>query len=223
MKLLIGNKNYSSWSLRPWLLLKQLGIPFEEEKLSFNDPAFSARVRKVNPAGKVPTLVDGELVVWDSLAIVEYLAEAFPDRGVWPVDRLARARARSICAEMHSGMQALRSRLPMNCEVHLAQPVLDVATRRDVARVCDIWADCAHFAPEAAGPFLFGAFSAADAFFAPVVLRFLGHEVALPEAANRYVATIDALPAVKEYVAAARLENDFYPPDEPFRERPSGK
>jgi glutathione S-transferase len=222
MKLLIGNKNYSSWSLRPWLLCKQLEIPFEEEKLSFNDPDFSAHVRKVNPVGKVPTLVDGDLVVWDSLAITEYLADTFPDRGVWPSERAARARARSICAEMHSGLTGLRSRLPMNCELHLALSVLDVAARKDVARVCDIWADCAHYVPGTEdGPFLFGRFSAADAYFAPVVRRFLGYDVALPEAAGRYVATIDALPAMKEWVAAARAENDFYAPDEPYRERPS--
>src|SRR5260370_8462001 len=115
MRLLIGNKNYSSWSLRPWLLLEQLGIPFEEEKLSFNDPTFSARVRALNPAGQVPVLVDGDLAVWDSLAIVEYVAEKFPDRGVWPAARGARARARSGCAGMHAGFRDLASRLPMNC------------------------------------------------------------------------------------------------------------
>src|SRR4051794_12600364 len=119
MKLLMANKNYSSWSLRPWLLMTQLGLPFDEEKLSFNDPEFAAKVRKHNPVGKVPTLIDGDLVVWDSLAIVEYLAEKFPDRGVWPAARQARARARSICAEMHSGFQAMRSRLDMNCELRL--------------------------------------------------------------------------------------------------------
>jgi glutathione S-transferase len=222
MRLVIGNKNYSSWSLRPWLLLKQLRIPFEEEKLSFNDPAFGARVRALNPAGKVPVLVDGEVVVWDSLAIVEYVAEKFPDRGVWPAARDARARARTVCAEMHSGFQTLRSRLGMNCELHLPGLILDVATRREVARICAIWADCAQFAMGADGPFLFGPFCAADAYFAPVVRRFLTYEVGLPEAARRYVATIDALPSMKEWVTAARAENDFYPPDEPYREHPSG-
>src|SRR5215510_13731408 len=117
MKLLIGNKNYSSWSLRPWLLLTHLQIPFDEEKLSFNDPAFKARVGRYSPVGEVPVLVDGDVVVWDSLAIVEYLAEKFPDRGVWPRDAAARARARSICAEMHAGFRALRNALPMNCGV----------------------------------------------------------------------------------------------------------
>jgi glutathione S-transferase len=222
MKLVIGNKNYSSWSLRPWLLLKQLGVPFEEEKVSFNDPQFRARVRKYSPVGKVPVLVDGDLVVWDSLAIVEYVADRFPDRGVWPAAREARARARSICAEMHSGFQALRSHLGMNCELHLPMPVLEAATRRDVARICELWADCAHYAA-GSGPFLFGAFSAADAYFAPVVRRFVTYDVALPEAARRYVATIDALPSMREWMSAALAENDWYTPDESYRDKPAGR
>jgi glutathione S-transferase len=225
MKLLIGNKNYSSWSLRPWLLLKQLGIPFEEEKLSFTDPEFKARVSTFNPNGQVPVLVDkdgdDEIAVWDSLAIVEYVAEKFPDRGVWPLSREARARARSICAEMHAGFAALRHTLGMNCELHLPMSVLDVATKRDIARICDIWADCARF--ELKGPFLFGAFSAADAYFAPVVLRFVGYDVSLPDAARRYVATIDALPSLKEWVTEGRAEHDFYADDEPYREHPTPK
>jgi glutathione S-transferase len=220
MKLIIGNKNYSSWSMRPWLLMKQLAIPFEEEALSFNDPGFKARARRYSPAGRVPILVDDELTVWDSLAIVEYLAEAYPDRGVWPAGREARARARSICAELHAGLTVLRSRLPMNCELHLPLPVLDVATRRDVARVVDIWTDCAQLATK--GPFLFGPFSAADAYFAPVALRFSSYDVALPEAARGYTDVIHELPAVQEWVKAARAEDDFYAPDEPFREPPSG-
>jgi len=218
MKLVIANKNYSSWSLRAWLLLKQLRIPFEEEKISFNDPSFKARVRAVNPAGKVPVLVDGDLVVWDSLAIVEYVAEKYPDRGVWPAARDARARARSVCAEMHSSFGALRSRLGMNCELHLPMPVLDLATRRDVERICDIWADCARFANGGGGPYLFGAFSAADAYFAPVAQRFVTYDIALPEAGRRYVATIQALPSMKEWVAAARAENDFCPFEEAYRD-----
>ena len=119
MRLLIGNMNYSSWSMRPWLLLTQLQIPFEAERLSFNDPAFETRVRSVSPVGKVPVLVDGDVVVWDSLAIVEYLADKFPVRGLGPRAATARARARSVCAEMHAGFGALRNRLPMNCELVL--------------------------------------------------------------------------------------------------------
>src|SRR5260221_3753282 len=122
MRLLIGNKNYSSWSLRPWLLLEQLGIPFEEEKLSFNDPTFSARVRALNPAGQVPVLVDGDLAVWDSLAIVEYVAEKFPDRGLWPAAREARARARPACAEMPAGLPDLPSPPALNFQAHPPPP-----------------------------------------------------------------------------------------------------
>ena len=223
MKLVFGNKNYSSWSLRPWLLLEQLGIPFEEEKLSFNDPAFKARALALSPAGKVPVLIDGDVVVWDSLAIVEYVAERFPQHRVWPAGRAARARARSACAEMHAGFAALRSRLGMNCELHLPLAVLDTATRHDVARICDIWADCASFAEGVEGPFLFGHFSAVDAYFAPVVRRFVTYDVALPQATRRYVATIDALPAMQAWVTAARAENDFYPPDEPYRDHPAAE
>jgi glutathione S-transferase len=223
MKLVIGNKNYSSWSLRAWLLLQGLGIPFEEEKLSFNDPTFKSRILKVNPAGMVPVLVDDDVVVWDTFAIVEYVAEKYPSRGVWPVERVARARARSICAEMHSGFTALRDRLHMNCEAHLPMPVLDHATKRDVARICDIWAEAARFAPPEGGPFLFGKFSAADAYFAPVVSRFVTYDVAIPATARAYVAAIEALPAMREWVTAARAENDFYPPDEPYRGPPAAR
>src|SRR5262249_35917850 len=119
MKLITGNKNYSSWSMRPWILLTHLGVPFEEETLSFNDPTFKARARRYSPVGKVPILIDGETIVWDTLAIVEYLAEKLPDREVWPADPVARARARSICAEMHAGFVQLREQMPMNCELRL--------------------------------------------------------------------------------------------------------
>lgn len=218
MKLLIGNKNYSSWSLRPWLLLRQLEIPFEEEALSFNDPDFKARVGRHSPAGMVPVLVDGELVVWDSLAIVEYLAEKHPDRGVWPSAAAARARARSICAEIHAGFPALRDRMPMNCELRLPDGVFDTAVRRDIARIVEMWTDCrARFG--AGGPFLFGAFSAADAYYAPVVRRFLGFDVALPEVARRYVEAVDALPPMQAWMAAALEEHDYVAMDEPYRDK----
>jgi glutathione S-transferase len=221
MKLLIGNKNYSSWSLRPWLLLTQLGIAFEEEALSFNDPEFKPRVLRYSKAGKVPVLLDGELIVWDTLAIIEYLAEKFPDRGIWPEHRAARAHARSICAEMHSGFAAMRSLMPMNCELRLAWMPLDQQVHRDVARVIEIWTDCrTRFG--STGPFLFGAFSAADAYYAPVVRRFLGFDVRLPEAAAAYVSTVDTLPAMRDWVAAALDEHDFVEIDEPYRERPQG-
>ena len=221
MKLLIGNKNYSSWSLRSWLLLSHLEIPFDEEVLSFNDPAFKVRVGQHSPVGKVPVLVDGDIVVWDSLAIVEYVAEKYPEHGVWPAAREARARARAICAEIHAGFSALRDAMPMNCELRLEWLPRDVRVQRDIARIIDLWSDCrARYG--AGGPFLFGAFSAADAYYAPVVRRFIGFAVKLPDVGAKYVAMMDALPAMHAWVAAALVEHDFVEIDEPYRARPSG-
>jgi glutathione S-transferase len=219
MKLLISNKNYSSWSLRPWLLMRHAGIPFEEEKLSFNDPHFHLRVKRYSPAGLVPVLIDDELVVWDTLAIAEYLAERFPDKGLWPEDRAARSRARSVCAEMHAGFAQLRSRLPMNCEAHFASFPLDVVVRRQVARMVEIWRD-GRERFGAGGPFLFGRFSVADAFFTPVAIRFAGFDVPLPPVVAEYRDTLLGLPATQEWIAAAKAEHDFYAADEPYREAP---
>ena len=218
MRLLIGNMNYSSWSMRPWLLLRQLEIPFEEQKISFNDPSFEARVKVLSPVGEVPVLVDGDVVVWDSLAIVEYLAEKFPDRGIWPREARARARARSICAEMHAGFGALRNRLPMNCELVLRNVAFERTVERDIARVVESWTDCRdRFGAE--GPFLFGAFSAADAYYAPVVRRLFGFDVAVAEVAARYMAAVDALPAMRAYMAAALAEREYVAMDEPYRDQ----
>jgi len=220
MRLLIGNKNYSSWSMRPWFLLKHLEIPFEEEKLSFNDPEFKARVQRYSPVGKVPVLVDGDLAVWDSLAIAEYVADKFPDRHVWPEVARARARARSACAEMHAGFGQLRERLPMNCELTFPAPPPGVGVHRDIARVVQLWTECRGLFG-GGGPFLFGEFSAADAYYAPVVRRFLAFHVELPDVARQYVATMDAQPAMREWMEAALAEHDFVEVDEPYRERPS--
>ena len=218
MKLIVGNKNYSSWSLRPWLLMTHAEIPFEEIVLSFNDPNFKARVGQYSPAGKVPVLVDSDLVVWDTLAIVEYLAEKFPQRNIWPKHTAARAHARSICAEMHSNFAAMRAAMPMNCELKLKWMPLDHAVQRDVARVLSIWSACrTQFGKT--GRFLFGDFTAADAYYAPVVRRFLGFDVELPELCAEYVATIDALPAMRKWVEAALREHDFLEIDEPYRTR----
>jgi glutathione S-transferase len=218
MRLLIGNMNYSSWSMRPWLLLTQLQIPFEEVKLSFNDPDFKRRVLAVSPVGKVPVLVDDDVVVWDSLAITEYLAEKFPERGIWPGDARARARARSICAEMHAGFGALRDRLPMNCELVLKNVPFERTVVRDIARIVSSWTECRdRFG--AGGPFLFGAFSAADAHYAPVVRRFRGFSVAVPEAVAAYMAAVDALPAMRAWMTAALGEHDYVAMDEPYRDR----
>jgi glutathione S-transferase len=217
MRLVVANKNYSSWSMRAWMLLTQLEIPFEEVKLSFNDPQFKARVAAFSPARRVPVLIDGDLVVWDSLAIAEYVAERFPERGVWPSDAAARARARSVCAEMHAGFGALRDRLPMNCELHVTGMTFDRPVKRDIARIVASWTDCrARFG--GGGPFLFGAFSAADAYYAPVVRRFLGFDVELPEAARAYAAAVDALPSMRRWMADALAEHDYFDEDEPYRE-----
>ena len=149
MKLVIGNKNYSSWSMRPWLLMTQLEMPFQEERLSFNDPDWKKQARRYAPTGLVPILIDGDVVVWDTVAITEYLAERYPDRGVWPATTAARARARSIVAEMHAGFPALRATLTMNCELRITMQPLDRAVRRDIARIVEIWSDCrAHVDPE---------------------------------------------------------------------------
>jgi glutathione S-transferase len=176
-------------------------------------------VNRYSPVGKVPVLVDGDVVVWDSLAIVEYLAEKFPDQQLWPVDRKARALARSICAEMHAGFRDMRETLVMNCERTFATPLLPVKVRKDIDRIVFMWSDArARFG--AAGPFLFGAFSIADACFAPVALRFVTYGIELPEVCRHYVETISGLPAMREWIAGAVSEHDFVSEDEPYRAGP---
>lgn len=219
MKLVIGNKNYSSWSFRAWFLLKQAGVAFEEEKVSLNAPDFAARVKRYSPAGRVPVLIDREIVIWDSLAIAEYVAERFPDKWLWPEPRAARAEARSICAEMHSGFVDLRNELPMNCEAQLPKGLFTKGTQRDIRRIIEIWETC-RARSEHHGPFLYGAFSVADAFYAPVVVRFGTHDVPLPERARRYVEALRSLPAFSEWMEAARAELDYIDRDEPYRDAP---
>jgi glutathione S-transferase len=216
MKLVIANKNYSSWSLRTWLLLRQASIAFEEECVSFNEPDFGERVRRYSPAGRVPVLVDGDLVVWDSLAIAEYVAEKYPEKKLWPEARESRARARSICAEMHAGFAKLRQRMPMNCELSLPLGPLETEVQREVDRIFDIWRD-ARAANEAKGPFLFGPFTIADAYFAPVVSRFVTYGIPLPAPARAYVETMSGLASMKEWLALARDEKDYVAFDEPYR------
>ena len=225
MQLVIGNKNYSSWSMRPWVLLKQAGIAFDERQIRFDafapDSRFKTELARISPAGRVPVLIDGDLVVWDSLAIAEYLAERFPDKPLWPRDTKARARARSVCAEMHSGFDALRSHLPMNIEATLpavGERVLaeQPAVRDDVARLFGMWSALldAH-----GGPLLFGEFGIADAFFAPVVMRLKTYAVPLPPAIEAYVRRVADLPGVAAWVADAIAERDFFALEEPYRSR----
>ena len=223
LKLYIGNKNYSSWSMRPWVLLTQAGIPFEEVMARFDsfapDSHFKQVIGPVSPVGKVPALVDGDLAVWDTLAIAEYLAEKFPDQQIWPADIQARARARSICAEMHSGFAALRSACPMNIEASLPEIGQLVwrdkpAVRADVARLVAMWSE---LLAQHGGPMLFGTFSVADAYFAPVVMRFKTYALPVPEAIAAYMERVAELPGVKAWVQGALAEHDFRDFEEPFR------
>jgi glutathione S-transferase len=223
MQLYIGNKNYSSWSMRPWVLMTQAGIPFDEVKLRFDaftpDSKFKTAVQRLNPAGRVPVLVDDGLVVWDTLAIAEYLAERFPDKRLWPSDRRARARARSVCAEMHSGFGALRNHFGMNIEAQLpevGERVLreEPAVRADVDRIVAMWTE---LLAQHGGPMLFGAFGIADAFYAPVVMRLRTYGVPLPAAISAYVDRVVALPGVAAWIADALAEHDFLPFEEAYR------
>ena len=203
IKLVIGNRNYSSWSLRPWLALKQSGLPFEESVIRLREVGTRAEIFKYSPSGKVPCLIDGETIVWESLAICEYLAEAVPS--LWPADRRRRAEARAISAEMHSGFGALRQSLPM--EIDASKPYVErrAEVRADIARIVAIWQSCRErFA--VGGPFLFGEFSIADAMFAPVVWRFITYAVELPAESRAWVETMTALPAMQEWRANALEE-----------------
>lgn len=207
LTLVIGNKNYSSWSMRPWLLMRQAGIPFDEVRIPLYTPESAATLAKWSPSGKVPALHGDNIVVWDSLAICETLAERFPDRDLWPRDPLARAVAHSISAEMHSGFAALREQMSMNIRAHWPGQGRTTASLADVARILAIWTDCrARFG--AGGDFLFGRFSIADAMYAPVVLRFQTYGVALDGPAKGYAEAILALPALREWVADAVAETE---------------
>jgi glutathione S-transferase len=222
LQLVIGNKNYSSWSMRPWVLMRQLGIAFEEQKLRFDfsdHSAFRQAVARVSPAGTVPVLVDNGFSVWDSLAITEYLHEKFPAAGVWPADAPARARARCIAAEMHAGFGALRSHCPMNIEADLHAVGAKVwaeqeAVRKNVARIESMWAEALH---SSGGPYLLGAFSAADAMYAPVCMRLRGYGLPISDATRAYVERISATAAVAAWIADAKAEQDFIAEDEPYR------
>jgi glutathione S-transferase len=205
LHLAIGNKNYSSWSFRPWLAMKVAGIAFEETVISLEAKDFKARVMAVSGAGKVPVLIDGEIRVWESLAILEYLAEKFPAAALWPKDAAARAQARAVAAEMHAGFVSLRRLLPMNVWRPVKVRALDDGSKTDLARIETIWRDCrARYG--AAGPFLFGAFGAADAMYAPVIWRFHTYAVEVSDAARAYMAAMMALPAWREWRDAARRE-----------------
>jgi glutathione S-transferase len=205
LTLVIANKNYSSWSMRPWMAMKIAGVPFEERVISMDDAAFKDEIRKLSPAGKVPILIDGGLRIWESLAIIEYVAEKFPDAKLWPNDTAARAHARVVSAEMHAGFASLRRHCPMNMARPPKKRELTPDVQKDVGRIEAMWADCrARFGQ--GGPFLFGAFCAADAMYAPVVSRFHTYGIDLAPEARAYMQAIMTLPAWIEWEKAARAE-----------------
>jgi glutathione S-transferase len=217
LRLIIGNKNYSSWSFRPWLAMKVAGIPFEETVISLDAANFKARVAEHSGTGKVPVLIDGEGVsavkVWESLAILEYLAETFPDRNLWPADPVARAHARTVAAEMHAGFMPLRRHCPMNMWRPPGPRDLPEDVAENVRRIDALWSDCrVRFG--AAGPFLFGSFGAADAMYAPVVSRLHTYAVDVGEKSRTYMAAVMALPAWEEWRAAGAQEPWVLPHDE---------
>ncbi len=223
MQLYIGNKNYSSWSMRPWVLMKQAGIPFEEVMVPFDDAPdpspFKVAVARVSPVGRVPVLVHDGLSIWDSLAIAETLAETFPDRALWPAQWRARARARSVCAEMHAGFGAIRTHLSMNIEAELPEVGARLLAehpplRADIARLVDMWAELLE---QHGGPLLFGDFSVADAFFAPVVTRLRTYAIAVPEPIGAYCDRVVALPGVAAWIDGALAEKNFLQFEEAYR------
>lgn len=203
LTLVIGTKRYSSWSLRPWLALRQAGLAFDEVEIALRRPDTKAQILRHSPSGKVPLLIDGGLRVWESLAICEYVAELAPAARLWPEALDARAVARAVSAEMAAGFAGLRRALPMDLDLSVPTPPLSADAAADVARVLEVWNDCRHRFG-AGGPFLFGRFSVADAMYAPVVTRFDTYSVAVDTVSAAYMAAVRELPAMAEWTAAAR-------------------
>jgi glutathione S-transferase len=209
LKLVIGNKNYSSWSMRPWIAMTAFNIPFEEINISLDRTETSAMIARYSSAGRVPVLIAGETAVWDSLAICEYLAEQFPEKNMWPQNVAERAMARSICAEMHSGFGSLRSAMWMNIRASFPGKGRTAGAQADIGRISEIWEDCLSNA--GAHQFLFGEFSIADAYFAPVVMRFRTYMVSLAPALQGYVSRVATHPAVAQWISDAMKETDCLP------------
>lgn len=205
--IVIGNKNYSSWSLRGWIALRHCTTDFDEVTVLLRKPTTRADILAHSPAGKVPVLIDGDMRVWDSVAICDYLADIFPEAGLWPEDLAARTHARIICAEMHSGFVALRSDMPMNCRASLPGKGATQAALTDIARIEAMWKDCRERFGDG-GDFLFGKFTAADAMYAPVASRLATYQPQLGGAAKAYVAAIHDLPGMVEWNEAAHVETD---------------
>ena len=215
LKLVIGNKNYSSWSMRSWVLLRQAGIEFEEVQLKFADDNRVIGVEAYSPNRQVPVLlVDGERVC-DSLAIAETVAELFPEKNLWPENRQARALARSACAEMHAGFRNLRAAMPMNIRASHRGKGMSDEVRRDIDRIVAVWDECrGRFGSP--GDLLFGHFTIADAYYAPIAMRFVTYDPPLPSAAHRYVDVVRTLPAVTAWISGALSETEFVAADEPY-------
>jgi glutathione S-transferase len=203
MKLIFANRNYSSWSLRAWLVLKHFGIPFDEDLVQLSGEGWQQALRKKSPSGRVPVLIDGEAVVPETIAILEYLHDKYPAKGIWPSDRLRRAQARSVSAEMHGGFVALRDAAPMNLRASHPGKVDADLVARDLRRIEEIWGD---LTSESGGPFLFGKFSGADAMFAPVATRIRTYALPVSDVAMEYVEAIYSLPAFQEWLAEAIKE-----------------
>ena len=204
-KLIIGNKNYSSWSLRAWFLLREADIDFDEHRIALDTDDTARQIAEFNPAGRVPVLLLDEVAVWDTLAIAETVAERWPGKKLWPEDATARAHARSISAEMHSGFEELRSRMPMNCRAMGRRVALPDELTSDIDRIIDIWSDC-HRRYGDSGSWLFGDFSIADAMYAPVVLRLRTYGINLPESAGPYAQRVLQSEARQEWLLACETE-----------------
>jgi len=213
LELVIGNKAYSSWSLRPWLLLREAGIAFEEIRIPLYTPESPRRIRELSPSGRVPLLIDGDIKVWDSLAICEWVNERFPQTRGWPEAPAARAMARSVSAEMHSGFADVRTELPMNVRGRRTGVTPSPAARAAIERILEIWRECRERFG-AGGSFLFGRFGIADAMFAPVVTRFATYGIELTGAARDYSAAVQALPSLRAWIEDARAETEVVPSSE---------
>jgi glutathione S-transferase len=215
-KLVIGNKNYSSWSLRAWLLLSEAGIEFDEVRVALDTPEFPAEIAKYSPAARVPVLIIDGRTTWDTLAIAETAAEHWPGKSLWPADPAMRAHARSISAEMHSGFNELRDAMPMNCRAMGRKVDLPAGLVADIDRVFEIWAECQRDYPEGDG-WLFGDFCIADAMYAPVVLRLRTYGINLPQTASRYAKRLLKSKAMQNWLAAAESELEVIEADEAGR------
>jgi glutathione S-transferase len=209
LKLVIGNKNYSSWSMRAWVALVAFDVPFKEVRILLDQPDTVNRIAEYSFAGRVPVLVDGAITVWDSLAICEYVAERFPDRRLWPQDIGARAKARSMCAEMHSSFAALRSSMPMDIRARHAGQGRTAQSQADIGRISELWEEC--LSKYGHHQFLLGDFSIADAYFAPVVMRFRTYGVLLAPALQAYMERVIAHPAVARWIHEAESETEILP------------